>query len=95
MSNFRVGGKAFCTNKLGWICGVSGRNGLPGPRYADILNITWIGLEDGVTCLRFSEWTGPEDSFAHWAFRPLDNLEEQIEAIEEEGAPVELEPEHA
>ena len=28
-------------------------------------------------------------------FRPLDNLEEQIEAIEEEGAPVELEPEYA
>lgn len=28
-------------------------------------------------------------------FRPLDNLEEQIERIEEEGAPVELEPEYA
>lgn len=49
----------------------------------------------GVRCACGSETSDGIWLFRDTRFRPLDTLEEQIERIESESAPVELEPEYA
>lgn len=67
-----------------------------GPQFADILTVVAVGEYDRVEMLFFIEWPG--QGFAANAFRPLhplehdDALNEQIERIEREGIPFELEP---
>lgn len=67
-----------------------------GPQFADILTVIAIVEHDRMEMLSFIEWPG--QSFDAHAFRPLhsiehaDALSDQLERIEHEGAPVELEP---
>ncbi|TXH54439.1 MAG: hypothetical protein E6Q97_10980 [Desulfurellales bacterium] len=62
-----------------------------GPRKGEI--VTVVGLND--TGYYMIEGYLENGGYNPKDFRPLDSLTEQIERIEEEGAPVELEPEYA
>lgn len=105
MSNFRVGQKVVCVNPNELLvrgavytiehianpcCGVSLFVGVR------MRKLGYTGMTRCSDCgSEFPRVFGTQNGFRTERFRPLDSLEEQIEAIEEEGAPVELEPEYA
>lgn len=97
MSNFYVGQKVVCIKRGGWI----DEDGLPrlGPKFNEQCTIAGFDHTSGQQWLAILGYERHEDgapNFYHCTrFRPLDSLTEQIERIETEGAPVELEPEYA
>ena len=97
MSQFYVGGEVVCVNASGMV-GENMKKPQCGKTYT-VLNVLVKGIGRGnlVVSGCHNIHMGSEVGFMPSRFRPLDSLTEQIERIEQEGAPVEqeLEPQYA
>lgn len=105
MSNFYVGQKVVCvdaSNGSNWLFNPL-RKGCEYTVFAtntcacgfESIDIGIASYARGSSCTCGAVINDGVWLFRTSRFRPLDSLTEQIERIEEEGAPVELEPEYA
>lgn len=80
---WQEGMKAFCLNSAGWWQHDPVADDLAGPKYGDIVTVSWSGPdpEEGYPSLCFYEWGS--ESYHDTQFRPLDSLEQQMDEIEE------------
>ena len=102
MSNFYVGQKVVCVDDFGAVGIKAGSTYVVTGSMECCTSYTFINvpIPPGATmccrgCGAFGMNGTPGIGYASRRFRPLDSLTEQIERIEEEGVPVELEPEYA
>lgn len=103
MSQFYVGQKVVCVDAEGMYTLTQGatytihRFGNACGCFADHLQLVGVRLSCDSSCASCRVESGTEAAFRPDRFRPLDSLTEQIERIEQEGAPVEqeLEPQYA
>ena len=95
MSEFYAGQKVVCVDDMNYYPNIH-PNGLP--KRGEICTAV-SRSENGGWVLReypvISIVTGRTSAFMWFRFRPIDSLTEQMARIEEEGAPMELEPEYA
>lgn len=95
MSEFYVGGKVVCVNASGMV-GENMKKPQCGKTYT-VLDVLVKGTGRGnlVVSGCHNIHMGSEVGFMPSRFRPIDSLTERMDRIEEEGAPLELEPEYA
>lgn len=79
--SFRTGQRVVCISGRGWVT-LGDLKKVAGPKEGDILTVRWHGVHSDMYALEFKEL--PYEYYIAEEFRPLDELDAQLDRIESE-----------